>query len=81
MNTSDAPAQYHLRADGLPGLAVASEADIAVPATSSQIVILRLRAPGANAPQGASRVTLQVASVGDPATRVQEKTVFFGLRP
>jgi cytochrome c oxidase accessory protein FixG len=81
MNTSTAAQTYHLQAAGLPGLTVASEASIDVPPTSTRTVIMRLRAPADKAPPGSNRVTLAVAAVADPAIQVNEKTVFFGLRP
>jgi len=81
MNTSAAPATYRIRAEGLAGLAVASEDQIAVPATATQVVILRLRAPAAGTPVRANRIELTVQSTGDPAVQVRERTVFFGLRP
>ena len=81
MNTSAEPATYLVRAEGLPGLAVASEERIAVAATSTQTVILRLRAPAAGTPAQANRIALQLQSAADPGVQVREKTVFFGLRP
>jgi len=81
MNTSAEPATYLVRAEGLPGLAVASEERIAVAATSTQTVILRLRAPAAGTPARANRIALQLQSAADPGVQVREKTVFFGLRP
>jgi cytochrome c oxidase accessory protein FixG len=81
MNTSAAPGTYRIRAEGLPGLAVASEEQIAVPATSTQTVILRLRAPASGTPAQANRITLDLQSPSDPSVQVREKTVFFGLRP
>ena len=80
MNTSTAAQTYHLQAAGLAGLIVASESSIDVPATSSRTVILRLRAPAGQAPPGSNRIALAVAAVADPAIKVDEKTVFFGLR-
>jgi polyferredoxin len=81
MNTSAKDGVYRMQADGLPGLSVASESEVAVPATSTQTVILRLRAPAASAPNGANRIALQLTSASDAGVRVREKTIFFGLRP
>jgi cytochrome c oxidase accessory protein FixG len=81
MNTSAKDGAYRMQAQGLPGLSIASEADVAVPAASSQTVIVRLRAPAASASPGANRIALQLTSTTDAAIEVREKTVFFGLRP
>jgi cytochrome c oxidase accessory protein FixG len=81
MNTSTAAQTYRIAADGLPGLRVASEASVDVPATSSRTLVVRLRAPAQTAPPGSNRIALAVAAETDTAIRVTEKTVFFGLRP
>jgi cytochrome c oxidase accessory protein FixG len=81
MNTSTAPQTYRLQADGLQGLRVASEPTVDVPATASRTVIVRLRAPAGSATAGSNRIALALAAETDPAIRVHEKTVFFGLRP
>jgi cytochrome c oxidase accessory protein FixG len=81
MNTSAIDGTYRMRTDGLPGLLVASEADVAIPAASTQTVIVRLRAPASNVPAGANRIALQLTSTTDTSIQVREKTIFFGLRP
>jgi len=81
MNTSTHATSYRMHAEGLPGLAVASEPQVLVPAASSQTVILRLRAPFEAAAPGPHRVVLHVLADDDARIDVQEKTVFFGLRP
>ena len=81
MNTSERPQVYRMSAEGLPGLAIASESEVAVPAASSQIVILRLRAPEADVAPSPNRIHLHVESESEPAVQVTEKTVFFGVRP
>jgi cytochrome c oxidase accessory protein FixG len=81
MNTGITAQTYTLQAAGLPGLTVASETSVDLAPTSTRTIITRLRAPADRAPAGSNRITLAVAAVADPAVRVSEKTVFFGLRP
>jgi len=81
MNTSARAQTYRLRAEGLPALTVASDPIIQVPATSSQVVVVRLQTAAQNAPSGSNRIALLVQSDDDPAIHVREATVFFGLRP
>ncbi len=81
MNTSARNQTYDLQAEGLAGLTVASNPRFAVPAASSLVVIVRLQTAIQSAPPGSNRIALLVQSEEEPAIRVREKTVFFGLRP
>jgi cytochrome c oxidase accessory protein FixG len=81
MNTSTAPQTYTLQAAGVPGLVVASESVVDVAPTSTRTIVARLRASAAQTPAGSNRITLAVTAQGNPAIQVNEKTVFFGLRP
>lgn len=81
MNTSARAAHYQLAAEGLPGLAVDSEAQLDLGPASSQTIIVRLRAPVAGVPTGANRIAITVSASDDVRVHVREKTVFFGLRP
>lgn len=81
MNTSARNQTYHLQAEGLAGLTVASDAHFAVPAASSQVIVVRLQTAAQNAPPGSNRIALLVQSEDESQIRVREKTVFFGLRP
>ena len=80
MNTGEQPRTYTLRAEGLPGLAIASEPTFSVPGASTQTVLLRLRARPEDVPPGSNRIVIGVAAVDQPSIAVEEKSVFLGLK-
>jgi len=76
MNTQEVARRYRIGAGGLPGLAVASEPEVEVPAATTQQVPLRLQiAPGV-AGTGSHRIEVEVRSTDDPAIAAREKSVF-----
>lgn len=76
MNATEAPQRYRIGARGIDGIEVASEPEIAVGATESQWVAVRLRIPYGAAPEGAHPVYFEVESLGPALARVSEKASF-----
>jgi len=79
MNTSEQRRVFSIRADGVSGLEVASDASFEVEPASTMSVPLRLRAP-ATLDSGSHRVVLELQAQDDASVRVREKTTFLGLR-
>jgi polyferredoxin len=76
MNTQEAARRYRIGASGLPGITVASEPEVEVPAATTQQVPLRLQiAPGV-AEKGSHRIEVEVRATDDPAIGAREKSVF-----
>jgi cytochrome c oxidase accessory protein FixG len=76
MNTVESERTFEIRATGLPGLAVASEARVELGETATRMVPVRLRIdPGAAAP-GTHRIEFHVSAVGVEGVAVTEKSVF-----
>jgi cytochrome c oxidase accessory protein FixG len=80
MNTSERGRVYTVRAEGLDGLAVASQTVFEVPAATTMSVPLRLQAPPEAVAPGSHRVYVEIIAQDDPSIRVREKTTFLGLR-
>jgi len=75
MNASESRQQFHIEARGVPGLQVASEPDVAVGATESRWVAVRLQAPFGAAPSGSHPIEFEITSQEAPG-RLLEKSVF-----
>jgi polyferredoxin len=76
MNTQEAARRYRISASGLPTLVIASEAEVEVPAASTQQVPIRLQiAPGA-AEKGSHPIQVEVHAIDDEAVAAREKSVF-----
>ncbi|GIK84756.1 MAG: ferredoxin [Betaproteobacteria bacterium] len=80
MNTSERVRVYAVRAEGLPGLTVASQTSFEVPAATTTSVPLRLQAPPAEVAPGSHRVYIEITAQDDASIHVREKTTFLGLR-
>jgi len=80
VNATERGQTYALRAAGLPGLALASEAEFDVPPLGKVSVPLRLRAPARSLPAGSSAITIEVQALADPALRKHDDTTFLNLR-
>jgi len=75
MNATERPQKYSIGADGLPGVAVASEQEVAVGAAESRWVAVRLQIPYGSAEPGSHRIHFKVGAIGGDA-HVSEKSVF-----
>ena len=75
MNATEAPQRYRVSASGLPGLEVASEAQVEVGAAESRWLAVRLQIPYGSAAPGSHPIHFEVGAVGGDA-HVSEKSVF-----
>ncbi|MEJ7931909.1 cytochrome c oxidase accessory protein CcoG [Ramlibacter sp. AN1015] len=75
MNATEEPQTYHLSATGLPGLAVASEADFTVGPAQSRWVPVRLQLPYGGAEPGSHPIHFTIGTASGDA-QVREKSVF-----
>jgi cytochrome c oxidase accessory protein FixG len=83
MNSSEVAQRVTVQARGIDGLAVFPQSEpISLPASSSRIVPIRLRAPEKAAPAGSHRIEFVIQTAADPqqpeqrAITVHEKSVF-----
>jgi cytochrome c oxidase accessory protein FixG len=75
MNATEEPRRYRLSAEGLPGLEIASEADVAVGPAESRWVAVRLQIPYGSAAPGSHPIHFNIGTIGGDA-HVSEKSVF-----
>jgi cytochrome c oxidase accessory protein FixG len=75
MNATEQPQRYRIAADGLPGLLLASDAEVEVGPAESRWVAVRLQIPYGSASPGSHPIHFDIAAVaGD--VHVREKSVF-----
>jgi len=75
MNASEVTQHFHLSVEGLPGLALASEADVSVESTQSRWVPVRLQLPYEGADPGSHPIHFKIEAT-DLGKSVSEKSVF-----
>ncbi|MGE4241184.1 cytochrome c oxidase accessory protein CcoG [Ramlibacter sp.] len=75
MNATERTQRYRIRAEGLAGLAVASDTEIEVPAAQSRWVPVRLQIPYGSAAAGSHAIHFDIGTV-DGDAHVREKSVF-----
>lgn len=75
MNATESAQRYRIGVEGLAGLAVASETDVAIAPTESHWVVVRLQAPYDAAQPGSHTIAFVIERV-DGADQVREKSVF-----
>jgi len=75
MNATEAMQEVKISAQGMPGLALASDGAVAIAPTESRWVAVRVQLPYENAEAGSHRMEFVVESL-DGQTRVAEKSVF-----
>jgi cytochrome c oxidase accessory protein FixG len=75
MNATEEPQRYRLTAEGLPGLALVSEAEVAVGPAESRWVAVRLQIPYGSAPAGSHPIHFNIGTAAGDA-HVSEKSVF-----
>jgi cytochrome c oxidase accessory protein FixG len=76
MNTQERPHKYRIAASGLPGVGVASEAEIEVPAATTRQVPLRIQIDPGVTPRGSHRIEVEVQSLDDERVVAREPAVF-----
>ncbi|HSI55017.1 MAG: cytochrome c oxidase accessory protein CcoG [Ramlibacter sp.] len=75
MNATEGPQRYRITAQGLAGLAVASEVEVVVGPAESRWVPVRLQIPYGSAPPGSHTIHFDIGTVSGDA-HVREKSVF-----
>ena len=75
MNATESGQRFRISADGLPGLAVASDSEVYVDATQSRWVAVRVQAPYEAAAPGSHAIQFHIKDQ-DSAASVAEKSVF-----
>ncbi len=75
MNATEEPQRYRIAAEGLPGLVVASEAEVQVGAAQARWVAVRLQIPYGSAPSGSHPIHFNIGTAAGDA-HVSEKSVF-----
>ena len=75
MNATEKPQTYRVTADGMQGLAVASESEFSVQPAEARWVVLRLQVPYGSAEPGSHKIHFQITTAGGDAA-VAEKSVF-----
>ena len=76
MNATEGPQRYRITARGLPGLAVASNAEVDIGPAESRWVVAQLQIPFGSAAPGSHTVHFDVEALGGEAAHVSEKAVF-----
>jgi cytochrome c oxidase accessory protein FixG len=76
MNTTEQPHRYRITVSGLPTLAPVTDDVVAVGATETLAVPLRLRVAAGAGQRGSNRVAIALTALDDPALHVQEEAVF-----
>ncbi len=80
INVDEKAHTYRVKASGLPGLAIASEDEFDVPATSAKLYVVRMQAPIAaleSFERGSHRIVIRIESITTPGIGVDEKAAFF----
>jgi cytochrome c oxidase accessory protein FixG len=75
MNATESPQRYAIGVQGLAGLTVASEPEVAVDATASRWVAVRLQLPHGGAASGSHPIHFELRAL-DGGSSVREKSVF-----
>ena len=75
MNATEAPQRYRIAATGLAGLALDSQAEVAVGPAESRWVAVRLQIPYGSAPPGSHSIQIGIGDAAG-AAHVSEKSVF-----
>jgi polyferredoxin len=75
MNATEQPQRYRITAEGLPGLALASEPEVEVGPAESRWVAVRLQVPYGSAAAGSHPIHFGIQALAGDA-HVREKSVF-----
>jgi cytochrome c oxidase accessory protein FixG len=76
MNATESKQRYLISVSGLPGIEIASEAEVEVLPTEVRSAVLRVQVPPDAAPSGSHPIHFEVRALGDDAMRVTEKAAF-----
>ena len=76
MNATELPQRYAISVSGLPGIALASDAEVQVLSTEARAVAVRVQIPPNAASSGSHPIAFEIRAVGDDAVHVTEKAAF-----
>lgn len=76
MNATETAQTYHLAVEGLPGIDIASTAEVTVLPTEVRSVPMRVQIPPNSSAPGSHTVHFTIRATGDAALQVTEKSVF-----
>jgi cytochrome c oxidase accessory protein FixG len=76
MNATESTQRYVITVDGLPGIMIASEADVEVLPTEVRSAVIRVQVPPGAAATGSHSIRFDIRSVGDDPVEVSEKAAF-----
>jgi cytochrome c oxidase accessory protein FixG len=76
MNTQERPHRYRIGASGLPGITVASDAEVEVPAATTRQVPLRIQIDPGTTAKGSHRIEVEVQSLDEAGVVAREQSVF-----
>jgi polyferredoxin len=76
MNATESDQVYAIAVDGLPGIRVASEPEMAVASTQVRAVAVRVQVPPGAAVPGSHPIHFNIRSMDDTEVHVKEKSVF-----
>jgi cytochrome c oxidase accessory protein FixG len=76
MNTQEVPHRFRIAASGLPGIRVASESEVEVPAATTRQVPLRVQIDPGTTAKGSHRIEVEVKAVDDERIVAREQAVF-----
>ncbi len=76
MNATESKQRYVISVSGLPGIAIASDAEIDVLPTEVRSAAVRVQIPPGVAPSGSHPIVFDIRSSGDEVARVAEKAAF-----
>jgi polyferredoxin len=75
MNATESDQKFHISVEGLSGLKLASEEDVAVESTQARWVAVRVQVPFEAAPAGSHTIHFNIVAQAT-AEKVSEKSVF-----
>jgi cytochrome c oxidase accessory protein FixG len=76
MNATESPQRYAVSVSGLPGVALASPAEVEVLSTEVRAVAVRVQIPPDAASTGSHPIQFDVRALSDPSIHVTEKAAF-----
>jgi cytochrome c oxidase accessory protein FixG len=76
MNATEAPQRYAIAVSGLPGISLASDAEVEVLSTEVRAVAVRVQIPPDTASAGSHPIRFEIRATGDAAIHVTEKAAF-----
>ena len=76
MNATESTQRYVITVDGLPGIMIASDAEVEVLPTEVRSAVIRVQVPPGTAATGSHPIRFEIRSVGGDPVEVSEKAAF-----